>query len=243
MAKFDMKDYENFMKEEERQNRLQEELEIKHIEEDREADAIWRDWQAEQEAQKYEDQYYQDDDCYCPECEDDYYDPSYLLDAYDPFGDLLDAGVPYESESYRPTAEDLNDMYAYSLEEEYCCLEDEYLDPFEEELSLGISEFDEDAVEKELICRKATSRNRHHASEKAKKRAEKAAEILESKFWKLYSDVTNHKEANYWRLHSEQPERDAFVESEYIIPRKIRRLYYAEKAATKKVNRVKVKNA
>lgn len=50
MAKFNMKDYENYMKEEERQNRLQEELECQQHEDDSDSDAIWRDYQRKQES-------------------------------------------------------------------------------------------------------------------------------------------------------------------------------------------------
>lgn len=85
--------------------------------------------------------------------------------------------------------------------------------------------------------RKAVSRNRHHASKRAKKKAKKCAEILEAKFWKLYSEITSRKEANYY--HSHFVERDAFVEGEYLRPNQMRRLYYSQKSSAKKSARFK----
>lgn len=231
-----MKDYANFLEEEVRQDRLQKELEYKRFEEEREAEANWRDYQEDQKAKEYEEKYYEDLFDGWPEL--DYEDDDYYYPDYDPY-DLLDVDVPCEPDNFL-TAEDLYDMYVDSCEDE-CCCELENDDPYEKELALGVSEFDEYAVEEERICRKSTSRNRHHASEKAKKRAKKSAEVLETRFWKLYSDLTSHKEANYFRLHF--VERDAFIDGGYLSYNKMRRLYYAEKAATKKANRVKVKTA
>lgn len=266
-----MKDYEDYMMEEEKQSRIQEKLEAQHEEEVWESDPDWQDWQQKQkylEAQRYdaergypyvEDPYegwpeldYEDDDCYYPECEDDW-DYDDIED--DPYGDLLDAGVPDElDDCYRPTAEELYDMYAYACEEECCGDNDDdsycYLYPRCELCSLYpchfflemqlLSESIEN-TESECIRRKAVARNRHHASERAKKKAKKSAEILESKLWKLYSEITSRKEANYYRLHF--IDRDAFIEGEFLRPNEMRRLYYSEKAATKKANRVKVKTA
>lgn len=52
MAKFNMKDYENFMKEEARQDRLQNELEDRNREEAYDAVEDWHDWQREQEEER-----------------------------------------------------------------------------------------------------------------------------------------------------------------------------------------------
>lgn len=219
-----MKDYEDYIKEEEKQARLQEELEDQRKEEAWEAEANWRDWQRKQEYIKfgllydeyenpyYEDPFdgwpelddYEDDDCYYPDCEDDYYgseyDPCDLLDAYDPYGDLLDSDIPCEQNSSL-TAEDLYDMYAYSYEEDgYCQLDDDYLDPWEEELSSGMLDFEETSIEEERISRKSVARNRHLNELKARKRAQKSADILK----KRYQDSTVKTDYEEYRLYSRQ---------------------------------------
>lgn len=205
MAKFNMKDYEDYIKEEEKQARLQEDLEDQRMEEAWEAEANWRDWQRKQEYIKfrllydeyenpyYEDPFdglpelddYEDDDCYYPDCEDDYYgseyDPCDLLDAYDSYGDLLDYDVPYE--------------------EDGCCqLDDDYLDPLEEEVSFGMLDFEETSIEEERISRKSVARNRHLNELKARKRAQKSAYILK----KRYQDSTVKTDYEEYRLYSRQ---------------------------------------
>lgn len=239
MAKFNMKDYEDYMKEEERQDRLQEELEYQQHEDDSDADAIWRDYQRKQERQAFED--YEDDDCYYPEC-DDYWDYDDMEAAYDPYGDLLDDDVPDEWDGcYRPTAEDLYDMYANACEE-LLGGDPDVEDDLDDLIASENIKFEVNP-EKLRISRKAVSRNRHHASKRAKKKAKKCAEILEAKFWKLCTDLTSYKEANYWRLNPETTKKDAFIEDKYLRPNEMYRLYHAEKAATKKANRVKTQTA
>lgn len=184
MAKFNMKDYEDFMEDEARQDRLQEEERLREYYEyfdegDFDDDDDW------------DDDNWDDDDC-----DDDLYNCSSEFGTEDI---VLECHIVKKS--------------------------------------------DERNQQEDRICRKAVARNRHHAAEKAKKKAEKSAKILEAKFWKLCSDVTSYKEANSWRSSPEVTERDAFLEDEYLCPNKMRQLYYSEKAAFKKANRVKVQTA
>lgn len=99
MSKFNMKDYEDFMKEEERQNRLQRDLEYKRYEESYESEENWRDYQRKQEEERQweafnsypeYDGYFDEDDFRDNDSDDGDYG---LKEAYDPFGDLLDANV------------------------------------------------------------------------------------------------------------------------------------------------------
>ncbi len=244
-----MKDYDEYLKEEARQDQLQESLESKRDAQTcyTEFDGDWKMYLEEHRHDTKDDsnQYYDDcdyelleamaladfsedpyDDCYYPECEDDWdYDDMEL--AYDPYGDLL--------------AEDLYDTYANACEE-FFGSDPDVEDDLDDLIASENIKFEVNP-EKLRISRKAVSRNRHHASERAKKKAKKSAEILEAKFWKLCTDLTSYKEANYWRLNPETTKKDAFVENEYLRPNEMRRLYHAEKAATKKANRVKTETA
>ena len=232
MSKFSMKDYDEYLKEEARQDQLQESLER-----NRDLQTLYKeykgDWQRYLEEHKRDteddsNQYYDDeyDDCYYPQCEDDWdYDDMEL--AYDPYGDLL--------------AEDLYDTYANACEE-FFGSDPDVEDDLDDLIASENIKFEVNP-EKLRISRKAVSRNRHHASERAKKKAKKSAEILEAKFWKLCTDLTSYKEANYWRLNPEATEKDAFIKNKYLKPNEMRRLYHAEKAATKKANRVKTETA
>lgn len=232
MSKFSMKDYDEYLKEEARQDQLQESLES-----NRDLQTLYKeykgDWQRYLDEHKRDteddDCYYpecEDDDCYYPQCEDDWdYDDMEL--AYDPYGDLL--------------AEDLYEMYASACEELFSS-DPDVGDDLDDLIASENIKFEVNP-EKLRISRKAVSRNRHHASERAKKKAKKSAEILEAKFWKLCTDLTSYKEANYWRLNPETTEKDAFIENKYLKPNEMHRLYHAEKAATKKANRVKTETA
>lgn len=184
MAKLSMKDYANFLEEEERQDRLQEELEYKRFEEDLEAAANWRDYQEDQKAKKYEEQYYKDYGYHYPEYEDD----------YDPY-DLLDAEVPCQTDSFL-AAEDLYDMYAYACGEDDCYCEPEDIDFLEEQIISGTQQVEEDTVDEkrickksvvrnqqeERICKKAILRNRNYASKKEKKRDKMVSEIINEQY-------------------------------------------------------------
>lgn len=247
-----MKDYEDYMKEEEKQDRLQDELEYQRREEAYESDINWLRWQAEQKRKEYEEACYEDpfagwpeldyedDDCYYPKCEDDY-DIDDMELAYDPYGDLLDADIPCENDTYSPTAEELYDMYAYADSlEDFSGHELDMEDSTEDELVSENMLFEVD-FEEVRINKKSVAKNRHHASERAKKKSKRTAEILEAKFYRLYAELTSRKEANYFRLHFTA--KDAFIEGEYLRPNELRRLYYSEKSATKKSARIKSKTA
>lgn len=206
-----MKDYEKAILEEERQDRLQKELEYKRYQESSEAEANWRYYQRKQEEDKFaemmdEDDFfgYLDDDCYYLECEDD-------EESYDPCGDLLDAGVPDESNGcYRPTEGELYNMYANACEEFFG-----YEPDVEDDLDdLITSEYIKLEVDPEelRISRKSIARNRHLNEIKAKKKSQKTAEIFKRRYWK----------------------------SDFRLPYEEYRLYTRATAAIKKANRVKV---
>lgn len=187
MAKFTMKDYENYMKEEERQARLQEELEIEASESATNWQEDFQKWQEKQEEEKrleemrrnsdsdwdYDWDYDYDDDYYCDDDDEEY---------------------------------DVDACYLYPRCDSCSCYPCQYF--------LEMQSLDEDIndVEFERIGRKSASRNRHLNNIKAKKRAQKAAEILEKRYQRL------HPKTQY---------------EEY-------RLYTRQAAAVKKAARVKV---
>lgn len=265
-----MKDYENFMAEEARQDRLQEELENRREEDRWDADEYWQAYKRKQEEDKYQEWLCKSDDC-CYQGEfdpDSYVDPDELQDAEDAelfdtwyehiydYGfqkydcsdeqDLLDTDVPgCDTDESLDRRQIENELYELELAGDYDShfwLSDGWYHDTDELYFENRDEEEQDFEELRRI-RKAASRNRHHASKKEKEKAEKSARILEAKFWKLYSDITSHNNSNYFRLSPEFTERDAFLEGKYLSPAEIRRLYYSEKAATKKANRVKVKTA
>lgn len=184
MAKFNMKDYEDYMKEEERQNRLQEALESQRKEETSEADEFWRDYQREQEEEirREEDadsNYYDYLDPWA--CWWDYgYDLDDMDTAYDPYDDLLFVDDPDEYDGYFDEDDsDENDLI------------DDLLD-------LDGSELEGMSATIERISRKAVARNRHLNEIKAKKRAQQSAAILESK----YHTSTVRTDYEEFRLYS-----------------------------------------
>lgn len=184
-----MKNYEDFMKEEERQDRLQENLEDKRKEEAAEADINWYRWQAEQRAKEYEEQCYEDDYFY-----DDFYpfldDDSYPEGEYDP--DCY--SNPY------PDDDDCDDDGF----REFCSsapeMEDHDLYPLIDELSKSIflEGYDGAYATSERLAKKSVARNRHHAAEKAKKRAQQSATILASR----YRNATIKTDYEEFRLYS-----------------------------------------
>lgn len=176
MAKFNMKDYDEFLKEEEKQARLQKELEYQREEEAIEANANWRDWQEDQKSKEYEE-YYEDDNCYYPECEDDYYGPEYA-----PW-ELLDEDDCCYEEDYWADAnwkdDDLYDYYFDDFGTEDFYPDPEMEDPWEDELDPNLTAQDDDlAIWLNILDRKSVARNRHLNEEKAKKRAKKSASML-----------------------------------------------------------------
>lgn len=230
MAKFNMKEYENFMEEEARQDRLQEELESKRQFETLGSEYDWHDYLEKQEEERRREEfnhypeydgYFDKDDFEDDDCNEDGYDPDDMETAYDPYGDLL--FVPDEYDGYSDEDDSDDDYFIDDL------------------LYLDDSDLEGMSATTERISRKAVARNRHHAAERAKRKAEKSAEILKGKFWKLYSEVTSRKESNHYRSHFN--ERDAFIEGEYLRPNEMRRLYYSEKSASKKANISREKTA
>lgn len=149
MAKFNMKDYEMAMLEEERQDRLQEELENRREKESWEAEANWWDYQRKQEEERLREEFnrypeydgyfdeddFDDDDCY-PEGE---YDPDCNSDP-DEFQDSEDA------ELFDPWYEHI---YDYGFQKYDCFDEQDLLDADVPDCDMDES-LDRLQIEKEL---------------------------------------------------------------------------------------------
>lgn len=159
MAKFNMKDYEDFMEEEARQDRLQEDLEDKNTAEYWDTYENWQDWQEEQREEEYRQK---QEDC---DFESDWdYDPLYDYYWWD-YDDCDDDGFR-EFCSSDPEMED-HDLYA---------LIDEL------SKSIFLEGYDGAYATSERLAKKSVARNRHHAAEKAKRRAKQSATILASRY-------------------------------------------------------------
>lgn len=181
MAKFGMKDYEDFLKEEERQDRLQEKLEDKRYEEACEAEANWYAWQREQEEERLREEFnrYSEYDCwvddyypegeYDPDCYSDPYPDDDEQDDYYCMADLLDAFVPErEDDSSYDNFPD-EDMYDVSEEDDSGCHPDSEIDEL----------FEEEKTPEELrIIQKSIARNRHLYKLRTAKSAKKTAEFI-----------------------------------------------------------------
>lgn len=179
MAKFNMKEYENFMEEEARQDRLQEELEDKRMEEAHDAEENWQDYQREQEEERRCEEFnnypeYDEDDF-----DDDDSENSYGIDSLS-FEELVaiffEDVIELRKTEERKKADKMNELYFIRCEQ---------------------LNADLDTV-CECITRKATARNRHLNEVKAKKRAQQSAAILESKY-RTSSVGTDYEE---FRLYS-----------------------------------------
>lgn len=159
-----MKEYENFMEEEARQDRLQEELEDKRMEEAYDAEENWQDYQREQEKERWRDEMMKENPDYDYH---DYYDAN-LGDSWD----------------------DDRDFYEDNLDDEDG---DCYIHEFvTEDIVLGqriIKKSAERNQQEERIYRKAIARNQHHAAEKAKRRAKESAKILEARYYRAVNAI------------------------------------------------------
>lgn len=149
MTKFNMKDYENYMEEEKRQDRFQEELEDKRMEEFYDADENWRDWQREQEEKRRLEEFNR------------YPEPDVYLDEDDFFEDCYDDS----EESY-------DDDFCYMFPNCNMC------SFYPCHNFLGIQSSSEDAIDiyAERAGRKSVVRNRH--LNKVKVRKSKAQKVL-----------------------------------------------------------------
>lgn len=186
MAKFNMKDYEDFMEEEKRQDQLQEKLDYRNREGAYDAEENWRDWQREQREEEYRQK---QEDC----------DFEYDWD-YDP---LDDDDCDDDDCDDDDLADDLYNSYS-----------EFYTEDIVSEWRIA-NKSDERNQQEDRICRKAVARNRHHAAEKAKRKAKKSARNLERRYWK----------------------------ADYRLPYEEYRLATRARVAIKKANRFKVKNA
>lgn len=185
MAKLTMKDYENFLEEEARQDRLQEDLEYKRYEESYESEENWRDYQRKQEEERRWEAFNRH-----PEY-DGYFDERDFFDDWEPEGE-------YDPDCYSNPYPDDDDPYDDGRRyDDYWGDDDLDDDDLDDDLYNCYSEFDtEDIVmechiakksdernqQEDRICRKAVARNRHHAAEKAKRRAQQSATILASRY-------------------------------------------------------------
>lgn len=158
MAKFNMKEYENFMEEEARQDRLQEELESKREFETLGSEYDWHDYLEKQEEERRREEfnhypeydgYFDKDDFEDDNCNEDGYDPDDMETAYDPYGDLL--FVPDEYDGYSDEDDSDDDYFIDDL------------------LDLDDSDLEGMSATTERISRKAVARNRHLSKVKAKK--------------------------------------------------------------------------
>lgn len=173
---FSMKDYENFLKEEERQDRLQakfeDKLELESYgseddwqawQEKQKAEADWKAWQESHRAceadietleslRKFD---YEDDDCYSPECEDDCEDDDSSL-------------------------EDLYDMYSEPTEDS-CYPDPEAEDLYGDELFFDEHSLKEKTPEELRIIKKSIARNRHLRKLRAARAAKKISEFTTSR--------------------------------------------------------------
>lgn len=170
MGRLTMKDYENFLEEEARQDRLQRDLEYKRYEEAYEAEENWQDYQRKQEEERRWEAFNS-----CPE--------------YDRYFDKRD----FYDDDREPEGEYDPDCYSNPYPDDDDCDDDDCVD----DLYNCYSEFDtEDIVmechiakksdernqQEDRICRKAVARNRHLNEVKAKRRAQQSANILASKY-------------------------------------------------------------
>lgn len=148
MAKLSMKDYENFLKEEARQDRLQEELEDRRKEESWEAEENWQDYQRSQEEERRRNEFNSYSEYYEYFDEDDFDDEEEVdLESIDPFeGDLF-----------------------YGMQE----VEEDTVD--EKRIS---TESIARNPQEDRICRKAVARNRHLNKVKAKNSASRTSQFI-----------------------------------------------------------------
>ena len=158
MAKFNMKDYEDYLEEEKRQDRLQEDLEDKRMEEAHDAEENWQDYQRAQEEERRLDEMMEE----YPDYDWDDWDDDDLED----YADLLDVDDLDDDE-------DDGDYPVYIPE---LVTEDIVLEQHIVKKSLERNQ------QEDRICRKSVARNRYLNEIKAQKRAQQSATILESKY-------------------------------------------------------------
>lgn len=174
MAKFSMKDYEDFMEEEKRQDQLQEELEDKRRDEDMKSDGSWYDYQVWLREQQQEKLYRLQEE----ERRREYYEyfDERDFDDGDPYcmADLLDTDVPDDDCDHDDDCDDDDcddDDLADDLYNSYSEFDTEDI-VLEQRIAKKSNEMNQ---QEDRICRKAVARNRHLNKVKAKKsRAQKA---------------------------------------------------------------------
>lgn len=176
MGRLTMKDYENFLEEEARQDRLQEELEYKRYEESYESEENWRDYQRKQEEERRWEAF----NSY-PEY-DGYFDNDNFAD------DLRDDDC--DDDGFREFCSSAPEM------------EDHDLYPLIDELSKSIflEGYDGAYATSERLAKKSVARNRHLSKVKAKKsKAQKAKYVAKREMRKCCKLYRNLDKA-YWQL-------------------------------------------
>lgn len=213
MSKFSMKDYDEYLKEEARQDQLQESLEIERNEQTfyNEFDGDWQSYLEEHKHDTEDDSSQYDD--YCdyellardylsedpldgyPELDDDEDDDCYYPECEDDldYDDMEEAYDPYGEDPYDglPELDDGDDDSYYPRCEDDWDYDDMDLIIYEN-IKLVVP------PEELRISRKAVARNRHLNEIKSKKRAQQTAAILKSKY-RNFTAGTDYEE---FRLYS-----------------------------------------
>lgn len=206
MARLTMKDYENFLEEEARQDRLQEELEYKRHEEAYEAEENWRDYQREQEEERRREEFNR-----YPEY-DGYFDERDFLDDWEPEGE-------YDPDCYSNPYPDDDDPYDDGRRYDYDCDDDDWddYDPDDDDsddddlnelyqhhyfeyLEIMNSELEGMSATTERISRKAVARNRHLSKVKAKKSKAQKANYVAKREMRICCKLYRNLDKAYWQL-------------------------------------------
>lgn len=172
MAKFSMKDYEDFMEEEKRQDQLQEDLEDKNTAEYWDTYENWQDWQEEQREEEYRQK---QEDC---DFESDWdYDPLYDYYWWD-YDDCDDDDCDDDDCDDDDLADDLYNSYSKF-----------YTEDIVSEWRIA-NKSDERNQQEDRICRKAVARNRYLSKAKARNaKAQNAIYVAEREFRKCSRQI------------------------------------------------------
>lgn len=187
MAKLTMKDYENFLEEEARQDRLQRDLEYQRYEESYDSEENWRDYKRRQEEERRCEEFNRYSEY------DGYFDERDFFDDWEPEGE-------YDPDCYSNPYPD-DDGFR-----EFCSsapeMEDHDLYALIDELSKSIflEGYDGAYATSERLAKKSVARNRHLSKVKAEKsKAQKANYVAKREMRKCCKLYRNLDKA-YWQL-------------------------------------------
>lgn len=180
MAKLTMKDYENFLEEEARQDRLQRDLEYQRYEESYDSEENWRDYQRKQEEERRCEAYNRHSEC------DGYFDPDDFDDSEDDDYDDDEC----DDDGFRefcPSVPEMEDHDLYALIDELS-------------KSIFLEGYDGAYATSERLAKKSVARNRHLSKVKAEKsKAQKANYVAKREMRKCCKLYRNLDKA-YWQL-------------------------------------------